>query len=432
MRPSPILTATLALCLVLAGCSGLQAGSPTATVPSPTEPTEPTEPRPAPTTATPTPTPTRPSPAIVAENFDPAYDLSAVLRRVERLRGLSTTERIAVVEGDLATRRPDGGTLEPGTRFDFTDDGVRFGIPAATALQLYSTEPATYRGHAAMGTAGASRVFVGNGTALLNWTGFAGETVLAHELTHALQDQRGLAEPPRYRGTTDGFFAANALMEGDATLVAQTYWEEYEPGGVEPLVARNQTRPRARWRLGLSDSVRRGGARYYRRTDPSPRARNRALRNPPATTADLLHPGTEASLPGASLPVPEPSGLDPTARDRVGELVIRHVLRTNGIPHGRAADAAAGWRNDTLVSYRHDGPTAVYWGTRWANGTEARTFAATWRTMLRNLNATTDGDVVTVPGTDAYPTMHYVISRDGPVVAVAAAERRAEARRIAS
>ncbi|ERH08511.1 MAG: hypothetical protein J07HX64_00252 [halophilic archaeon J07HX64] len=56
------------------------------------------------------------------------------------------------------------------------------------------------------------------------------QTILAHELVHALQDQNADLGPVFEQSTTDRFTSSLAVVEGDATLVEEQYTENCETG----------------------------------------------------------------------------------------------------------------------------------------------------------------------------------------------------------
>lgn len=423
--------------VVLAGCGGpaSEDGSDprrdaTTTWSSTTTDSTPTASTPT-STRSPTTTTTQ-EPDLVAQGFDPDYDPSVVLDRTERLRGLNATRPIFVSEKELPLEVRENETRDLGdSSWHLTETGAK-------ALQLYSARPVVPTPSTGATGQGDS-VIVTNGTALRVRYGISQEAILVHELVHILQEQHGLvdrgpSEPP---GTTDGLWASAAFAEGDAVLVAQQYRERYLPEHREERFlsapARNATGTRARWGLHLTNAVYYEGYRYFRRTGTDPAHRNAVLRDgPPDTMAEILHPRLESDLPGDPVRAPTVDGDRPRHRDRLGELTARYALRVNGVPYGVASEAVAGWRNDTFAYYGEKGTTAVYWGTRWVDASEAREFAAAWRRMLRGLNATKNGSVLTVPGSEYRPTVHYVVERDGAVVHVAAASNASTARRIAA
>lgn len=436
MGGSGALVFLVSLAVVLAGCPALESGSSAAkSGPTPTD-----TPRAeigtsatatsSQTAGTPTQTPTdAPSPErprVVAMNYEPGYDLSLVLARTEGLRGIDARKTIYVKEVALDIRLRDGTELAVGDRFDPPDRAGYFDQRAAKALQFYSAGNVTYQGYPKAGIAGGTLIIVGNESHFEAVTGRDPVLTMVHELTHSLQQQHNLTRRSHSTFTTDGRLALNAMFEGDATLTAQQYWRLYRPDGVGPLESRNRTRSRERWRLGLSDRVRLYGARYLDWTT-KPGERNASLRDPPNTTAEVMHPSTDQALPKGTVAQPDvPWPAD--YRDRVGELTIRYAMQTNDVSDARAARASTGWRNDVLAVYRTPDAVTAFWGTRWANASDAGEFAAAWRSALENRGAVDNGTLLTVSGGENATTMHYAIARDGTQVYVAASENTSHAR----
>jgi hypothetical protein len=248
------------------------------------------------------------------------------------------------------------------------------------------------------------------------------EVLLAHEFTHSLQEQHDLPDASR-RLTTDGYRARQIVVEGDASLTAQQYWQQYDIRGSGPVAGReNQSLTRGRWGLSLSTQVRLAGVRYFQRTNTSAQFRNDALRNPPETTAEILHPDVDAELPGEPVPVPTHESLADATPNRLGELLLRLPLRVNGLSEDSAAEAASGWRNDTLLVTTTDDGVVGYWGLRFADSESAATYVEGWELALDNRNATSEEGQLVVPATEHYPEMRYVIRQNGPVVQLVAGE----------
>jgi hypothetical protein len=435
-------------CLVLlAGCSGGPEADTTRT-PTDVEPTSrtteqtPADPTAVGTPATRTAVPTvsestdvtdPPDPRAVATNFEPNQSLHTIYLRVEELRGLTARERVNVsVHGINIVNPETNERMQVGDPFDYPDDAAGMDETQTKALQLYSSEPVPLTGHVAAGMARATAVNVANESAYERIAEDSFEILLVHEFVHTLQEQHGLNEQLRQgtTETTDADLAGMMLSEGDATLTAHRYWQEYDAGGENPLALRNTTTERGHWTMGFYDKTRYYGARYLQ-TIPEER-RNAHVVHPPDTTAEVMHPNTTWDLPGPAVTAPAPADWTTTSENRVGELTIRYTLRTNGISYDRAAAASTGWWNDSMRTFNRPDGIATSWSTRWANEREAREFANAWRTVLENRDATRDGGVFRVPGTDHTPALSYVIVRDGPVVHVAAASSTTDARSIAA
>lgn len=429
--------AVVAMLLLLAGCSSLVPDSgeggpttaPERTDRTTTRPTETATAVPTPATRTPIPTLTTtervaepPSPRAVATNVSHEPDVDTIYRRVERLRGLNATQQVTVEAHDVDIFTREHGELSPGEPFDYPDDGPNMPTAETKVLQLYSAERVPVLAAAASGFAQATSVGVANATAYERLFPDSFDVLLVHEFAHTLQEQHGLIDYRTVPLTTDGFHAQQMLREGDATLTAHRYWRRYDTGGVDPLAARNRTRPRGYWTLGLSDKTRYYGALYLR-TVPDSR-RDAYVANPPDTAAEVMHPNATWDLPGPPVRAPTPDGWTATGDNRVGELAIRYALRNGGLDYRRAATASTGWWNDSLLLFERDDTVAASWGIRFADADDAAEFASAWRAMLAARNATATDGVLSVPETPHAPAMQYVVATDGPVVYVAAGGNR--------
>ena len=104
-------------------------------------------------------------------------------------------------------------------------------------------------------------------------------------------------------------------------------------------------------------------------------------RHPPASTEQILHPREKffgrrdppilIRLPAAG------SGLgDPMATDVLGELGLRAYFKTWDFPSADAA--AAGWGGDRFWVWKRDGQFLVLWATRWDSESDAKRFLAAY------------------------------------------------------
>ena len=167
--------------------------------------------------------------------------------------------------------------------------------------------------------------------------------ILAHELTHALEDQQfNLSRLPlEAKGNDDRALAASALVEGDATLVMNRYMT----GNLSAAVIKESLAS------ALTTDVRQLAAapRYLRETLLFPYLRGlnfcqtlydhagwdglaEAFQHPPASTAEILHPerflgrapagtGRRVRSPGRPL-----RGQDPVDDNVLGEFGVRQLL----------------------------------------------------------------------------------------------------------
>lgn len=240
------------------------------------------------------------------------------------------------------------------------------------------------------------------------------DTVLVHELTHALQDQSFdlLKLEKEEDPLADSGSALTALAEGDATLTMMDFQSQSRfellpnaervmgamaadpdrmmaalpdlPGAAQlaqaPVWLRDNLLFPYLQGLTFCISVRtRGGQKlldYAFATDP------------PRSTEQILHPKkwhTRRDDPvGIRLPDlgPDLPGYRKAADDVMGELGIRSLLREGLGELDRAVAAAAGWGGDRFAVYeKAEGGRLLVWVTDWDGDADAREF----RTALAGL-----------------------------------------------
>ena len=169
---------------------------------------------------------------------------------------------------------------------------------------------------------------------------------LAHELTHALGDQRFDFGSRRYGDPADELrFGFDALVEGDAERIEHAWAREH---GLDPSVvaAGNygdvvESRLAAKYELGeklVDDIVARGGQAEL----------DKDFDDPPSTSEQVMHPEKYAARE------PAPDGPDPQAEGAVawtgvtGEYTTGQMLMT-AVAESDANRAAAGWGGDKSV-----------------------------------------------------------------------------------
>jgi hypothetical protein len=367
---------------------------------------------------------------VETQGFDPDYDPAEVLRRVETLRGLSATENITLHEYDEA----------PNATHDVHDRFAAIRPSGARALQLYSngsTERRQPLGYTV--ERDSVHVYLMNASDVTQY-GVTQEDVLAHEFVHALQFQHDLLTPSRTgfrsqfpRWTTDARLVSTALIEGDAMWVTEQYLDRYDRGNYS-VADYNRTLARAAWPHSVAGLPYYYGYQFYAQTGSSPEERTEALARPPNATAGLLHPsesGAPAPLPDA--PEVAEDGLTQFHTDTVGELVVRHALRMNGLSFTQSAEIAEGWANDRMYYYVPENGTVpmTHWVTVWDGEAEAREFADGWRSLLDENGAQSVGDALRVPASDEAPAIYYVVEQEGNVVRITAASSEERAERLA-
>src|SRR3954447_11425324 len=224
------------------------------------------------------------------------------------------------------------------------------------------------------------------------------EVTLAHELTHALEDQRfGLS--PEEGANDDRSLARLALIEGSATLVMQRYLLRYFSAeealagvlgsafstgpDLPPFLQAQLLFPYTGGMAFVQALVRRAGGRWTL-VNLADRTR------PPDSTEQVLHPEkylrVEQPLP-VSLGVHLGAGWRRSASGVWGEWATSQLV---------GEKAAAGWGGDRYELWQRPGGDVLAMRWRWDTRRDAREFLAAARDRLRPARVTASGDTVTL------------------------------------
>jgi hypothetical protein len=346
-------------------------------------------------------------------------------------RALGPAEVAAVVDQDLARTFPPGGRER--TETVYAQVGlVPSGLRLAPAMEhmLTTQLAAFYDPHAKELVVATKAVGAGGAGARLVTTvtgrDVLGELVVAHELTHALQDQHwGLPDEaePATASNTDRLLARRALLEGDAT------WASFAT--VTGGTLDDATRARVLHQMSglpaqlasalpdvpelLRDSLAfqyQGGTIFVDRllARGGWAAVDRAQADPPVSTEQVLHP--ERYL-AARRDNPTPIALDTTPAlrragfelvlaDTMGELIVR-ILVGRVLPPQQAARVADGWDGDRLVAFARGTDLLVAWMTVWDSAADAVEFADAIRLAVPEASVERRGARVLVLRGDAPP-----------------------------
>jgi hypothetical protein len=218
------------------------------------------------------------------------------------------------------------------------------------------------------------------------------EMTLAHELTHALEDQRFRIDVDALARSGDRALARLALIEGSATALMYRYVESrFEPeellgglvasafvgtGDLPPFLTAQLVFPYTSGEQFVSRLLEVGGGGW--------RVVNAALRfRPPASTEQILHPDAylEVEQPRrVSLHAPTAAlgaGWRPALRSTFGEFQTQKLLARGG---GTGSDeAAAGWGGDRFALLRRGGDHALVMRWVWDSRRDEAQFAAALR-----------------------------------------------------
>lgn len=265
----------------------------------------------------------------------------------------------------------------------------------------------------------------------------AGEMVLAHELTHALQDQHfGLRTGRADVGDDDAQLALRAVYEGDATLAGY---------------AAVSGRLRARTAVSLARKLERIPRQMERAYPEIPalirdtivfqyvagvnfvswayknagwEGVNAVLARPPRSTEQVLHPekyfirqeNPVRVLVGAMAPYLRGGEWQLVEDATLGELTIR-LLGERFFERSHAATVAAGWDGDRLMALGRGEELALVWLTSWDGEDDAKEFYAAYAAILATRHTgTAETTDVTVSLTGARP--YYLERRGARVLAI--------------
>jgi hypothetical protein len=213
---------------------------------------------------------------------------------------------------------------------------------------------------------------------------------LAHELTHALDDQHfGLLRLDHLSSECDaeGFEAALALTEGDATYVMTAYAQRYltmqqqlgmvghapSTAAIDPFILRLETWPYTAGEAFVQSLVTSGGEA----------AVDRAFRDLPASTEQILRPASYPNDVPVPVDVPElAQRLGPGWRDldvqSVGAAWLSILLGLR-IDQDRASSAVDGWKGGIYRAWTNGSGSAVELETTWRDAAAASEFASAMR-----------------------------------------------------
>ena len=198
-----------------------------------------------------------------------------------------------------------------------------------------------------------------------------GKLTMAHELVHALQQQRFDARTlvEESEANQDRALAMTALLEGDATVASQVYPTanltlpeliELIPEAGDPSLQLFERAPAVIQKTLLFPYQ--AGAAFVSSVQQTPgiwRQVNQIYARPPVSTEQILHPtkykaGEDpilVSLPAGASLIQE--GWKVVMEDVFGEFLLRTYLET-GLPRLQSIRAASGWGGDRFRLLKDD------------------------------------------------------------------------------
>jgi len=267
--------------------------------------------------------------------------------------------------------------------------------------------------------------------------------IVAHEYTHALQDQHFDLDGTRVKDLSEGDAALAQLgaIEGDATLTMQlwmlghlTLQEQLEAffeslgqlndptlANIPPILRRQLEYPYGEGFAFIQELHSRGGF------DAVDAALSTAI---PASTEHVLHPekylANEAPVEVGVSGDPTPAlgdGWSDTYEQTLGELLMQVWVAADEAPTSTPglpvtwphAESVAGWGGDRLAMYEHpDGRWAIQWVTAWDSESDRVEFSNRASEILPTLGGfSTLGPM---PSTSA-PALVLMIASDAATLA---------------
>jgi len=232
-----------------------------------------------------------------------------------------------------------------------------------------------------------------------------GEMLLAHELTHALQDQNfGLEQSlDKYKNNDDRELALKSVAEGDAMIAGYAYvWNRMDTSVADSLAdnlqnlssvfasqARNAPEGLAAPLVFQYSQGTRFVAEAYRRGGWN--AVNKLYTNPPQSTHQIIHPTFYFDRPEPPLQISlggyntVMAGWRKADQDTYGELLLRVILERNLGKHSTDVAVSAQWAGDQMIILKQGRGITVIWMLAFQDAYNASHFAVVYEGILDRL-----------------------------------------------
>lgn len=234
----------------------------------------------------------------------------------------------------------------------------------------------------------------------------AGEMILAHELTHALQDQHFQINRmlKRVKDNDDKSLALKCIAEGDATIAGFGYVAgRVDNRGIDVLTSQLGSLPENFARtskdvpVGISTPLLfqySAGVRFvgeaWRRGGWA--AVDALYRVPPTSTQEIMQPELYFDHPSPPVQI-EVGGYAAILKnwqkiddDTYGELLLKVALQRNLPDRPFAEQAIAHWAGDRIITLQNGNALTLLWIVAFREADSAREFADSYRMLLDHLS----------------------------------------------
>lgn len=302
---------------------------------------------------------------------DVLADVTAVEKEVENIRNLTFKQepRVVVLTKEEALKK--WAPSKPSPELREWEEIYKLTLLAPPDYSLLKGQQRATAGWIAVTSGNTLYIIEEN----FRDTGETAYRVIAHELTHVLQKQYF---DPSYGSTLDEGLAMRAVVEGDADLVADMYCHRH---GIK--IEKITSFPFIDLPVELHYFPYVFGDRFveYLYEKGGWTLVNKAYKNPPLSTAQVMHPNLY--LEGWT---PLDVGLNVTGKilheDRMGEFYV-YLLVSGHLGNETGWKVAEGWRGDKLI-LADNGSELLLWKTLWESEDDAREFYDAMQRISKN------------------------------------------------
>jgi len=356
--------------------------------------------------------------------------------RLERLRGLAFRKPVPIVAMKPSEVQP---MLERDLAHDYSDERLRadgiagsmvgvfppdFDLKAEILKQALTQYGGVYFDHLkeiVLTPRGSEPYATIDTSWLASYSSFFGNA-LAHELTHALQDQHFDLERwhHKLRDEQDRSAAFDSVVEGDATLAAVAYTGDFIDVSVVKRIVSNLDGWTRRMNTWASDHevpealaaqnifTHTEGIKFvaeaYRRGGWN--AVDALYMHPPVSTQQIMYPQLyfDQHRQPVRIQLAGYEKIFPTAAvvhtDTFGELLLEVILRRNLGDSSPQMNLAQRWAGDRMVILRQGEAITVIWMLAFSDPSSAQRFAAYYSSIMERLHGATTAHRVDYRGNE--------------------------------